>query len=41
MRQDQLVMQMIRLMDTLLKHENMDLSFSPYAVLSTAPDSGI
>ena len=34
MRQDQMVMQMIRLMNKLLNNMNLDLCLSPYAVLA-------
>ena len=33
-RQDQMVMQMIRLMNKLLNNMNLDLCLSPYAVLA-------
>ncbi|CAD1783459.1 similar to Saccharomyces cerevisiae YLR240W VPS34 Phosphatidylinositol 3-kinase responsible for the synthesis of phosphatidylinositol 3- phosphate [Maudiozyma barnettii] len=40
LRQDQLVIQIIRLMDELLKNENVDLKLSPYKILATGPDEG-
>lgn len=40
LRQDQLVMQIIMLMDRLLRNENLDLKLSPYRVLATGPDHG-
>lgn len=40
MRQDQLVIQMISLMDSLLKKENLDLKLTPYKVLSTSSVEG-
>lgn len=36
MRQDQLVVQLITLMDKLLKRENLDLKLTPYRVLATS-----
>uniref|UniRef100_A0A0E0KZ76 phosphatidylinositol 3-kinase n=1 Tax=Oryza punctata TaxID=4537 RepID=A0A0E0KZ76_ORYPU len=41
LRQDQLVIQMVSLMDRLLKLENMDLHLTPYRVLATQPDEGM
>eukprot|EP00048_Salpingoeca_helianthica_P007877 m.115717 g.115717 ORF g.115717 m.115717 type:complete len:643 (+) comp14452_c18_seq2:335-2263(+) len=41
LRQDQLVVQMIRLIDRLLKKENLDLKLTPYHVLATSPTSGM
>ncbi|KAJ3094840.1 Phosphatidylinositol (PI) 3-kinase [Phlyctochytrium planicorne] len=41
MRQDQLVVQIITLMDKLLRKENLDLKLTPYKVLATGPDHGI
>ncbi|XP_006654109.2 phosphatidylinositol 3-kinase, root isoform [Oryza brachyantha] len=41
LRQDQLVIQMVSLMDRLLKLENMDLHLTPYRVLATAQDEGM
>ncbi|KAH3763765.1 phosphatidylinositol 3-kinase [Pelomyxa schiedti] len=40
MRQDQLVLQMITLMDNLLKKESLDLKLSPYRVLATSAANG-
>lgn len=40
LRQDQLVIQMIRLMDSLLKEEKLDLCLTPYAVLATSVSEG-
>ncbi|BBN17072.1 phosphatidylinositol 3-kinase [Marchantia polymorpha subsp. ruderalis] len=41
MRQDQLVIQMVSLMDRLLKLENLDLQLTPYKVLATGQDEGM
>lgn len=41
MRQDQLVIQLITLMDQLLRKENLDLKLSPYDVLATGPLQGM
>lgn len=41
MRQDQLVIQLITLMDSLLRKENLDLKLSPYPVLATGPLQGM
>jgi len=41
LRQDQLVIQIISLMDKLLKNENLDLKLTPYKVLPTGRDHGI
>ena len=41
MRQDQLVIQLISLMDQLLKKENLDLKLIPYKVLALSLDDGI
>ncbi|KAH9554610.1 hypothetical protein CY35_08G072300 [Sphagnum magellanicum] len=41
LRQDQLVIQMLSLMDRLLKLENLDLQLTPYRVLATAQDEGM
>jgi phosphatidylinositol 3-kinase len=40
LRQDQLVIQIIRLMDRLLRTENLDLKLSPYRILATSPYAG-
>ena len=41
LRQDQLCVQMISLMDRLLKRENLDLKLTPYRVLATGSDTGL
>ncbi|EGC32235.1 phosphatidylinositol 3-kinase [Dictyostelium purpureum] len=41
LRQDQLIIQLISLMDRLLKKENLDLKLTPYKVLATAEEDGI
>jgi phosphatidylinositol 3-kinase len=41
LRQDQLVIQIITLMDKLLRKENLDLRLTPYKVLATGPDHGL
>ncbi|KAK6027857.1 phosphoinositide 3-kinase family, accessory domain protein [Ostertagia ostertagi] len=40
LRQDQLVIQMFRLMDSLFKKDQLDLKLTPYAVLSTGVNEG-
>lgn len=40
LRQDQLIVQIITLMDRLLRNENMDLKLTPYKVLATGIDHG-
>ncbi|KAL8613416.1 hypothetical protein ACOMHN_057136 [Nucella lapillus] len=40
LRQDQLVLQMIELMDNLLQHEKLDLKLTPYKVLATSTRHG-
>ena len=40
LRQDQLILQMITLMDKLLRKENLDLNLTPYRVLSTSTTHG-
>ena len=40
LRQDQLVIQIISLMDRLLRKENLDLKLSPFRVLATSPNAG-
>jgi phosphatidylinositol 3-kinase len=40
LRQDQLVIQIIMLMDRLLRKENLDLKLSPYKILATGPQAG-
>ncbi|KAF9359906.1 Phosphatidylinositol (PI) 3-kinase [Mortierella sp. AD094] len=41
LRQDQLVIQLITLMDDLLRKENLDLKMMPYKVLATGADHGM
>nr|AMK48030.1 putative phosphatidylinositol 3- nodule isoform isoform x1 [Lupinus angustifolius] len=41
LRQDQLVVQMVSLMDRLLKLENLDLHLTPYKVLASGQDEGM
>ncbi|CAG8689830.1 1933_t:CDS:2, partial [Dentiscutata heterogama] len=41
LRQDQLVIQIITLMDRLLRKENLDLKLTPYKVLPTGSDHGV
>ncbi|RUS32898.1 phosphatidylinositol 3-kinase, partial [Jimgerdemannia flammicorona] len=41
LRQDQLVIQIITLMDKLLRKENLDLRLTPYKVLATGSDHGL
>lgn len=40
LRQDQLVIQIITLMDQLLRKENLDLKLSPYKILATSTEEG-
>ncbi|CAL8095993.1 unnamed protein product [Calicophoron daubneyi] len=40
LRQDQLVLQTIELMDVILRKENFDLKLTPYKVLATGPSHG-
>jgi phosphatidylinositol 3-kinase len=40
LRQDQLMLQMISLMDRLMKKFNLDLRLTPYQVLATSPEDG-
>lgn len=40
LRQDQLVIQIITLMDQLLRNENLDLKLTPYRILATGPIDG-
>lgn len=40
LRQDQLILQMITLMDILLRKENLDLKLTPYRVLATSTKHG-
>jgi len=41
LRQDQLVMMMIKLMDGLLKRASLDLCLTPYSIIATSPTSGM
>ncbi|KAK0655939.1 kinase-like domain-containing protein [Cercophora newfieldiana] len=41
LRQDQLVIQIITLMDNLLQKENLDLKLSPYKILATSTTAGL
>ncbi|KAM9930859.1 hypothetical protein OXX80_009265 [Metschnikowia pulcherrima] len=41
LRQDQLVIQIINLMDQLLKNENLNLKLTPYKILATSPVAGL
>lgn len=41
LRQDQLILQMITLMDKLLRSENLDLKLTPYRVLATSTKHGM
>jgi phosphatidylinositol 3-kinase len=41
LRQDQLVMMMMKLMDRLLKRASLDLCITPYSIIATSPSSGI
>ena len=41
LRQDQLILQMIQLMDTILKRVNLDLKLSPYAALAVSRTNGM
>ncbi|KAJ6229436.1 phosphatidylinositol 3-kinase catalytic subunit type 3 [Anaeramoeba flamelloides] len=41
MRQDQLIIQMINLMDQILKKENLDLELTPYKVLALSREVGM
>ena len=40
LRQDQLILQLITLMDTLFKRYGLDLKLTPYSVLATSKDDG-
>jgi len=40
LRQDQLILQIISLMDRLLRRENLDLKLTPYRVLATSSRHG-
>mmetsp|Transcript_7222 Transcript_7222/g.16953 ORF Transcript_7222/g.16953 Transcript_7222/m.16953 type:complete len:1018 (+) Transcript_7222:108-3161(+) len=41
LRQDQLAMMMIKLMDGLLKRASLDLCLTPYSIIATSPTSGL
>ena len=41
LRQDQLVIMMIKLMDGLLKRASLDLCLTPYSIIATSPTSGL
>ena len=41
LRQDQLILQLIMLMDRLLRRENLDLKLTPYNVLACSGNHGI
>jgi hypothetical protein len=41
LRQDQLVIMMIQLMDRLLRRAALDLCLTPYSILATSPSSGL
>ena len=41
LRQDQLILQIIMLMDKLLRRENLDLKLTPYRVLATSSRHGM
>jgi hypothetical protein len=41
LRQDQLVMMMIKLMDRLLKRASLDLCITPYSIIATSQNSGM
>jgi hypothetical protein len=41
LRQDQLIMMLVRLMDGLLKRGTIDLCLKPYSILATSPTSGL
>ncbi|KAJ6243549.1 phosphatidylinositol 3-kinase catalytic subunit type 3 [Anaeramoeba flamelloides] len=41
LRQDQLVLQLITIMDQLMKDENLDLQMTVYSVISNSPDIGM
>ncbi|KAG9392971.1 Phosphatidylinositol 3-kinase, Vps34 type [Carpediemonas membranifera] len=40
-RQDQLVLQLLQVMDRLLKKENLDLCLTPYGTIATSPTGGM
>jgi len=41
LRQDQLVIMMIKLMDGLLKRSSLDMCLTPYSIIATSPTSGM
>lgn len=41
LRQDQLIIMMIQLMDGLLKHAALDMCLTPYSVIAMSPSSGL
>ena len=41
LRQDQLILQLITLMDQLLRRENLDLKLTPYGVLACSAEHGM
>jgi phosphatidylinositol 3-kinase len=41
LRQDQLIIMMIQLMDKLLKRAALDLCLTPYSIIATSPTSGL
>lgn len=41
LRQDQLIIMLIQLMDGLLKHAALDLCLTPYSVIAMSPNSGL
>lgn len=41
LRQDQLIIMMIRLMDGILKRYTMDLCLKPYSIIATSPNTGL
>jgi len=41
LRQDQIVIQLISLMDNILQKQNLDLKLTPYKVLSTSTKDGV
>ena len=40
-RQDQLCLNIIMLIDRLLKNENLDLKLTPYGAMATSPEIGM
>jgi phosphatidylinositol 3-kinase len=41
LRQDQLILQLIMLMDRILRRENLDLKLTPYNVLACSSNHGL